>query len=240
MPILDSGTHMWRANRLHSHQLPYVRERQSLVCRWRGRREALAAIWLTLTQRQTKVRGSCVCAEVDDKHNGWLTYAGNPHGAGGMKEKEKKEVIISSVICSFNTTSSNNKVLSGVCVIYLTNISLFWSETIAGTPTASSFHTVVSALCACTPLPHLSLPPPSWVLRYSLMIFTPLVKNKLASLLVLPQSGCSTGNHQGGEGNKKALGKFTFPGVMIDGGEWRRGSGERMKAPGGNGLWHMW
>lgn len=70
------------------------------------------------------------------------------------------------------------------------------------------------------------------------MIFTPLVKNKLASLLALSQSGLSTGNHQCGEG-KKALGKFTFPGVVIDGAEWREvstGGG----APGGDGLWHMW
>lgn len=62
------------------------------------------------------------------------------------------------------------------------------------------------------------------------MIFTPLVKNKLASLLALPQSGCTSGNHQGGGGRGKALGKFTSLRGVIDGGE-RRGR------EGGGALW---
>lgn len=69
------------------------------------------------------------------------------------------------------------------------------------------------------------------------MIFTPLVKNKLASLLVLPQQGCSTGNHQGVKNGKKkekkergmegSARKVYFFRVVIDGVERRRGSEER-------------
>lgn len=71
---------------------------------------------------------------------------------------------------------------------------------------------------------------PSWVPWYSLMIFTSLVKNKLASLLALTQSGRSTGNHQPGEeGNRK----FTLPEFKIDGGEMKGGSAKM--APGGRG-----
>lgn len=105
--ILCSGAHMWRA--IVCAAINCIKERQILLCRWCGCCGAPTAIWLAPTQRQTMGRGSCVCFEVDDKHNGWLTYVGNPHGAGGMKQIEKKKVIISSVISSFNTVSSNTK-----------------------------------------------------------------------------------------------------------------------------------
>lgn len=69
------------------------------------------------------------------------------------------------------------------------------------------------------------------------MIFTPLVKNKLASSLALPQSDHSTGNHQGRWGG---LGKFTFPRVVIDGGERRVSEEEREEERAGSSgrLWH--
>lgn len=51
------------------------------------------------------------------------------------------------------------------------------------------------------------------------MIFTPLVKNKLASLLALLQSGCSTGNHSG-KRNKRHL-ESLFSRAVINGGQRR-------------------
>lgn len=59
------------------------------------------------------------------------------------------------------------------------------------------------------------------------MIFTPLVKNKLASLLALLQSGRSTGNHsgwreRGRERTMKHLESLLFPSRD----QWRRGNSE--------------
>lgn len=141
-----------------------------------------------------------------------------------MRQKERKtkrDVFISSMIMFLYIIYGNmmSKVLFGNYTSYCTNI-IFDLKLQSELPQLQNLH--VGICFVYTPPSYLSFSPPSWVLSYSIMIFTPLVKNKLASFLTLPQSGRSTGNHQCGE--KKSARKVYFSRAVIDGGEKTRGS----------------
>jgi len=88
--------------------------------------------------------------------------------------------------------------------------------------------------------PLLLLLPPLGCWRYSLMISTPRVEDKLVSQLARPQPGAHNWELSGRRGrtnSQKALGKFSFLRVGIDGGERERVRGRERE---GGLQWQKW